>query len=128
MPLLKTKDVIYSDQTRMTYSWNNDTQKWNENPAVIIRKKRVDDLNIKSATIRPPPGAPTIPSLLCDIRISCSTEANVHLTDETQIGEFTWKDCKEDAMRDDFQKGQLYTLQSISNRQLLEDLRRTQKA
>ena len=100
--MVKTKDVIYSDSTRMTYSWSDEMKLWNAHPTVIIKKQRVDDINIKSATIRPAPGSQVVPSLLCDIRLSCSTENNVHLTDETQIAEFTWKDAKKDAMREDF--------------------------
>lgn len=112
----------------MSYSWSDEMKLWNAHPTVIIKKQRVDDINIKSATVRPAPGSQVIPSLLCDVRLSCSTENNVHLTDETQIAAFTWFDCKKDAMRDDFQKGQLYNKLSLDHRQLLEDLRRAQKA
>ena len=72
LPVIRQKDVIYSDQTRATYNCTDfKSNEYALEPIVVIKKNRLDDLNIKSATIKKGPGYPTLCS---DLRLSCSTE------------------------------------------------------
>ena len=81
----------------MTYDYDFKTEKYGDEPSIIIKKNKIDDLNIKSTTIRAPG---TYPSISSDMRLSCSTETHVHLTDSTKIGQTTWKSLKISAMSD----------------------------
>ena len=64
----------YSDGTRATYDCediNARQMTYKSEPSVVIRKTRLDDVNIKCA----PQGG----SLCSDLRISCSTEVEAKL-------------------------------------------------
>lgn len=65
----KTKDVIYSDSSRATYLFEQVSKQYLETPDVIIRKNRLDDINIKAGV-----GLPEAQTFKTDIRISFSTE------------------------------------------------------
>jgi hypothetical protein len=67
----KTKDVVYGDGTRATFLCvDMKTQEYDmKKPIAVIKKDRIDDLNIKGGQRKE-----SIGFLGSDIRISCSTE------------------------------------------------------
>ena len=84
LPVIRQKDVIYSDQTRATYNCTDFTKnEYALEPIIVIKKNRLDDLNIKSASIKRGPGYPTLCS---DLRLSCSTENKASLPDPENKG------------------------------------------
>ena len=61
----KTKDVIYSDGRRETHIFDQNLKQFNPQPSVVIKKERLEDLNIKCGMLG---------HFKSDIRISCSKE------------------------------------------------------
>ena len=67
----RQRDETYPDGTRATYMCADLRQnRYEEKPSAVITKKRLFDLNIKSASV---PSGP-LPTMSADLRISCSTE------------------------------------------------------
>ena len=65
----KTKDVVYGDGTRATFLFDITTEKFGTEPIALIKKERIEDLNIKSGQKKESVGL-----FGSDIRISCSSE------------------------------------------------------
>lgn len=70
LPLIKVKDVVFQSGERATFDFNFETKEFNTDPAVVIKKDRIDDINIKcSSRIFDPES-----TLRSDLRISCNSE------------------------------------------------------
>ncbi len=65
----RTKDVIFSDGSRATYLFDQDAKKYNETPNFLIKKSRLDDVNIKAGV-----GLPDASIFKSDVRVSFNTE------------------------------------------------------
>lgn len=65
----KTKDVVYGDGTRATFLFDSETKKFGTEPIAVIKKDRIDDLNIKCGQKKESVGL-----FGSDVRISCSSE------------------------------------------------------
>lgn len=68
----KTKDITYSNGTRATFSYDKTKQCYESEPSEIIRKERIEDINIKSSSKQTEIEMTTF---ISDIRISINTEA-----------------------------------------------------
>ena len=75
--------MCYSDGTRATYNCTDMGRNIYEQIQVtVIKKNRLDDLNIKCASVVQNNSMPTMGS---DLRISCSSEIKANLPDSTKI-------------------------------------------
>lgn len=70
LPLTKQKDVVYQSGERATFDFNFETKTFNTDPTVVIKKERIDDINIKCGFKVFDPEC----TLCSDLRLSCNSE------------------------------------------------------
>ena len=72
-PRRKTKDVIHRNKVRESYPWDPQTGQYSSEPSEVIKKNRISDEHLKSASVRDPN---RMASFASDLRFSCSSEVN----------------------------------------------------
>lgn len=50
MPLKKVKDITYRSDKRATFDFNFERNSFDDVPSAVIKKDRIDDINIKSGS------------------------------------------------------------------------------
>ena len=51
IPTTKTKDVVYTNDERASFVFDFESKRYSEQPAVVIKKDRIDDINIKAGSL-----------------------------------------------------------------------------
>ena len=51
IPTTKTKDVVYTNDERASFEYSFENKRYNEQPTIVIKKDRIDDINIKAGSL-----------------------------------------------------------------------------
>lgn len=75
----RTKDISYSNGSRATFAYDYTKQCYESEPSEVIKKERVEDINIKKSSKQT---EIELTTFISDVRISINTEAPQNLVNQ----------------------------------------------